>query len=74
MAEHVLQSLFFRMPRSAFWSTFGIRRQRKRYAMNEQEDSRSRREFVMEMLDRNPDAFSSELDIQHMARLYRSKF
>jgi hypothetical protein len=28
----------------------------------------------LEMLDRSADAFHSELDIQHMARMYRSKF
>ncbi len=39
-----------------------------------QEDSRTRRDFALEMLDRNPDAFKSELDIQNMARLYRCKF
>jgi hypothetical protein len=38
------------------------------------EDSRARRDFILEMLDRNPDAFQSELDVQNMARLYRCKF
>ena len=39
-----------------------------------QEDSRASRDFVLEMLDRNPDAFQSELDVQYMAHLYRCKF
>jgi hypothetical protein len=39
-----------------------------------QEDAGARRDFVLEMMNRNPDAFRSEMDVQHMARLYRSKF
>jgi len=34
------------------------------------EDSRMRREFVQEMLHRNPDAFSSDLDVQSMMQHY----
>lgn len=39
-----------------------------------QEDSRASRDFVLEMLERSPEVFQSELDIQSMARLYRCKF
>jgi hypothetical protein len=39
-----------------------------------QMESRAERDFILEMLDRNPDAFQSELDIHSMARLYRCKF
>lgn len=39
-----------------------------------QEDTRASRDFILESLGRNPDAFQSELDIQNMARLYRCKF
>ena len=39
-----------------------------------QEDARAERDFILEMLDRNPDAFQSEMDIHSLARLYRSKF
>ena len=39
-----------------------------------QEDSRAERDLILEMLDRNPDAFQSELDIHSMASLYRCKF
>ena len=39
-----------------------------------QEDSRAERDFILEMLDRNPDAFQSEMDVQAMAHFYRCKF
>lgn len=39
-----------------------------------QEDIRANRDFILEMLDENPHAFESELDIQNMARLYRCKY
>lgn len=74
MVEHALPQLsFWKFPRVT-WEVFGLRRSPKSLSIDEQEDSRSRREFVLEMLDRNADAFHSELDIQHLARLYRSKF
>lgn len=37
-------------------------------------DARSRREFVHEILTRNPDAFSSELGLQGMMHLYAGRF
>ncbi|WP_433989345.1 hypothetical protein SuNHUV7_38750 (plasmid) [Pseudoseohaeicola sp. NH-UV-7] len=39
-----------------------------------QKDSRAERDFILEMLDRNPEAFQSEFDIHSLARLYRCKF
>lgn len=39
-----------------------------------QDDARARRDFVNEMVGRNPDAFSSELDIQHMMHLFPGRF
>jgi hypothetical protein len=37
------------------------------------QDSREHRDLVLEMMRENPDAFRSELDVQTMARLYRSR-
>ena len=74
MAEHARPRLSFWKHTNALWSAFEIGRLRKPYSKDAQEDTRSRREFLTEMLDRNPDTLSSEIYIQHMARLYRSKF
>ncbi len=38
------------------------------------DESRNRRAFFQEMLERHPDAFRSEMDVEHLARLYRCKF
>ena len=38
------------------------------------EVERARREFLQEMLARNPDGFSSELDVQSMMLFYSGKF
>lgn len=38
-----------------------------------QDQSRAERDFMLEMLDRNPDAFQGEMDILNMGRLYRCK-
>ncbi|WP_162798286.1 hypothetical protein [Sulfitobacter sp. SK011] len=40
---------------------------------NPEEESRARRDMILEVLDRNPDAFQSEMDIQHLAHLYRCR-
>lgn len=40
----------------------------------DRDDSRARRDFLMDMLDRNPDAFASEHDVQSMIRLYPGHF
>ena len=37
-------------------------------------DTAERRAFVQEMLDRNPDAFSSEYDVQSMMQHFPSHF
>ena len=39
-----------------------------------QEDTRNRREFMHEILNRNPDAFKSELDVQSMMQMYPNQF
>ena len=57
-----------------FWKTLVPSRKCATPPDDSQEDSRAERDFILEMLDRHPDAFQSELDIQHMAHLYRSKF
>ena len=57
-----------------FWETLVPSRDCATPPNDSQEDSRAARDFVLEMLDRNPDAFRSELDVQNMARLYRCRF
>jgi hypothetical protein len=57
-----------------FWKTLVPSRYHAAAAEDTQEDIRATRDFFLEMLDRNPDAFQSELDIQSMARLCRCKF
>ena len=37
-------------------------------------DSGQRRQFVQDMLTRNPDAFSNELDVQHMMHCFPGRF
>ena len=74
MAEHALPQMpFWKFPRA-----LAVLLERKlsseAQAIDQREDSRSRRQFILEMLDRNPDAFQSELDIQYMAQMYLSKF
>ena len=39
-----------------------------------QEDSRNRRDFFLEMLNRNPDAFQNELEVQNMMHSYPGRF
>ncbi|WP_232400906.1 hypothetical protein [Pseudophaeobacter flagellatus] len=38
------------------------------------DDARSRREFIWEVLSRNPDAFSSDADVQSMMSMYPGRF
>jgi len=57
-----------------FWKTMAPSRNRAIPPEDVREDSRAERDFILEMLDRNPDAFHSEMDIQSMARLCRCKF
>ncbi|MCK0101826.1 hypothetical protein [Pseudohalocynthiibacter sp. F2068] len=38
------------------------------------EDTRNRREFIHEMLNRNPDASKGELDVQSMMQIYPGQF
>jgi|JI6StandDraft_1071083.scaffolds.fasta_scaffold600822_2 hypothetical protein len=39
-----------------------------------EDDTRVRRAFVCEMLDRNPSAFASEHDVQSMMRMFPEQF
>lgn len=57
-----------------FWNTLGPSRDCATPPEDLQEESRDRRDFILEMLDRNPDAFNSESDILVMAHLYHCKF
>lgn len=36
--------------------------------------ARARRKFIQDMLTRNPDAYSSELDVQNMMLMFPGKF
>ncbi len=38
------------------------------------DDARARREFIWEVLSRNPDAFSSDADVQSMMSMYPGKY
>lgn len=38
------------------------------------DELRAERDFINEMLDNNPDAFSSELDVQCMMHMYPGRF
>lgn len=38
------------------------------------EATRNRREFIQEMLNRNPEAFRSDLDVQSMMQMYPGQF
>lgn len=38
------------------------------------EDSLARRDFIQDMISRNPDAFSSDLDVQNMMGLFPDRF
>ena len=38
------------------------------------DDTRMRRDFMTEMMARNPDAFASELDVQSMMHCFPSRF
>ena len=47
---------------------------RRAAAPESPEKARDRRAFVLEMLSRNPGAFSSELDVQSMMQHYPGSF
>jgi hypothetical protein len=38
-----------------------------------QQEIRAERDLIVELLDRHPSAFQSEMDVQHLARLYRCR-
>lgn len=38
------------------------------------EDTRTRRAFIQEMMDRAPNAFGNELDVQAMMHIYPGRF
>ena len=39
-----------------------------------EEESRARRDFILDMMHEHPEAFQSELDIQNMMRICPSRF
>lgn len=74
MAEHALPNMSLcKFPR-AIAALFERNRSPKPQSIDAPEDSRSRRDFILEMLARNADAFQSELDIEYMAQMYWSRF
>lgn len=40
----------------------------------DQDADRARRDFMLEMLDRHPESFSSDQSVQSMLSLYRERF
>lgn len=42
--------------------------------IDEDEDSRARRDFVLDMMDRHPAAFAGEYDVQEMMRHFPQRF
>lgn len=48
--------------------------ERRATAPDSPEDARNRRAFLQEMLSRNPEAFSSELDVQGLIQHYSGSF
>lgn len=68
-------------PQPGFWTRFEqlakslvSRRNIARPPEDRQEEVRAGRDFVLEMMDKYPDAFQSELDIHNLAHLYRGRF
>ena len=53
---------------------FGALRKGVRRRASCEEETRARRSFVSEMLDRNPDAFSSAEDVQAMMGCFPDRF
>ncbi len=47
---------------------------RPRTEETQPDDARSRREFIREVLSRNPDAFSSDADVQSMMSMYPGRY
>ncbi|ANT60968.1 hypothetical protein AYJ57_11705 [Salipiger sp. CCB-MM3] len=47
---------------------------RTRVERTSPDDARARREFIWEMMSRNPDAFSSDADVQSMMGMYPGRF
>lgn len=64
--SHSLKSLWAKL-RTPFW-------EQPTKTIDAPEDARSRQEFIQEMLDRNPDAFTSEADVQTMMQIFPQSF
>ena len=54
--------------------SFFKRRRTGRRDPDSPEDNRARRAFIREMMARNPDAFSSDLDVQAMMGAYPGQY
>jgi hypothetical protein len=57
-----------------FWTNAVPAQDRPKSPDETPDQARARRDFALEMLDRYPDAFQSELDLETMSRLYRCKY
>ena len=74
MIAQILSRPTLRSQIGSFLKALVARRPRETSTDDDWQDSLIRRELLLEMLDRSPEAFHSEMDIQHMAHLYRSRF
>jgi hypothetical protein len=45
-----------------------------RESEHDHEAARQRRKFILEMMQGHPEAFQSELDVQHLMQFYPSQF
>jgi hypothetical protein len=60
-------------PLKRLWDKIRRRRNQRTSSEALRKDARAQRDFIVEMLDRHPGSFQSEMDVQHLARLYRGK-
>lgn len=57
-----------------FRSSSAARRGQPTATEAEQDDDRARRDFMLEMLDRHPEAFASDHSVRSMLSLYSDRF
>ena len=58
----------------AFWELLAPSHNRPIASDDSQKDARARRDLFLETLNRNTDAFQSELDVQNMMLSYPGRF
>ena len=67
-------TIFSRIFRRMADMSKGIWSGNSRPEMSVEEENRARRDFIRESLNRNPDAFASELDVQFMMQAFPERF